>query len=204
MELRSHFSHSLMSSRTAGCAAQPPLTPRHACCSTAARAGRRCLTCPAAPRSPRRRPRAAPAGSQGSVEIWHNAGRADQLVRMVATQPAAASGEEPRPRPRLRVVDVGRGHIVLARLVAPGAAEHAIVAADGRLVPGQPAAEPVPAACLVLRRPCTSAAHGACTPPSHRAVRHATMQQCGGLAARAGPVNLVSKCTVTACGVGIL
>ncbi len=87
------------------------------------------------------------------------------MVRMEVTQSAAALTKEPRPQPRLRVVDVGRGHIVLARLVAPGAAKHAVVAADGGLVPGQPAAKPVPAPRLVLRRPDTSAAHGACSVP---------------------------------------
>jgi len=73
MELRSHFSHPLMSSRTACCAAQPPLTPCHASFSEATSGTCcKCLTCPAALQSPRRRPRAAPAGSWRHAWIWDN------------------------------------------------------------------------------------------------------------------------------------
>ncbi len=104
------------------------------------------------------------------------------MVRMEVTQSAAALTKEPRPQPRLRVVDVGRGHIVLARLVAPGAAKHAVVAADGGLVQGSrpPNLFQRPASSCGARTPVRLTAPVQC----RAAAGHAVVQQCGGLAAK--------------------
>lgn len=63
------------------------------------------------------------------------------------------------PHKFLRVVDVGRGHIIFPSLVVACAPKHGVVAADGRSIPGKPAAILVPPACLILQSAALSVQH---------------------------------------------